>query len=182
MTGDDSINIWYVERDGVHWSDPKKLNSVINTDESYTSSPSFASDGTMYFNSRRDDGHGKGDMYCSKFENGQPTSPINLGQNVNTEDNEYGGCIAPDGSYLLFSRFTENPKGVDIYISFKKRDGSWTEACAMGDTIGLCKKARFPGISPDGKYVFFCATRDRDVKVYWVDASIIEKLKPDTMK
>jgi hypothetical protein len=57
-----------------------------------------------------------------------------------------------------------------------------TEPHAVGETIELCKKARFPRISPEGKQIFFCATRDRDVKVYWVSAAIIDELMPDDLR
>jgi len=179
--GSEFLNIWSVEKVDDGWADPEKLNSVINTEESDLS-PSFTNEGTMYFSSSQDGGYGKGDIYCSKIESGQFVEPENLGDAINTKDMEFGSRVAPDGSYLLFSRFIEEPKGVSIYVCFRKPDGSWTEAQEMGEIIELCRKARFPGISPDGKYMFFCATRDRDVKVYWVDAKIIDQFRPDELK
>jgi hypothetical protein len=31
-----------------------------------------------------------------------------------------------------------------------------------------------PSLSPDGKYLFFCACRD----IYWVSSEVIERLRP----
>jgi len=172
------MNIWYLEKTEHEWGIPQKLPAPVNSGKS-EASPSFTNDGMMYFCSARDGGFGKDDIYCSRFEHGQFVEPVNLGQAINTGEVEFGCCIAPDGSYLLFSRYIENPKGVSIYLSFKKPDGSWTVAQELSETIELCEKARFPGLSPDGKYLFFTATRDKDVKIYWVDARIIEELKPE---
>jgi len=36
----------------------------------------------------------------------------------------YGCYIAPDEDYLLFSRFTEEPEGVNLLVSFRKTDSS----------------------------------------------------------
>lgn len=46
----------------------------------------------------------------------------------------------------------------------------------------LFGKARFPGLPPDGKYLLFCAYANRDVKIYWADAKIIEESKPEELK
>lgn len=181
LAGEEFFNIWYVERHGNGWGNPQRLSSRINTDGS-EEGPSLSNNGSIYFSSHRVGGYGDSDIYCSKFQRWQFVDPANLGDGINTKDSEYGCCIAPDGSYLLYSRYTENPKSVSIHLCFKKPDGSWTEAQEMGEIIELCKKARFPGISPDGKYIFFCATKDRDVKVYWVDARVLNELKPDELK
>jgi len=136
----------------------------------------------MYFNSERNGGKGGSDIYFSKFEEGQFTEPENIGAAINTKDTEYAPCIAPDESYLIFSRYTENPKGVQLYISFHRSDGSWTKAEKMSKKNKLFERARFPGLSRDGKYLFFCAYANRDVEIYWVDAKIIEELKPKNLR
>jgi Tol biopolymer transport system component len=177
LAGEEFMNIWFIERLDSGWGKPKKMNAIINTDKG-ESSPSFTNEGSIYFNSGCDGGMGKADIYYSEYINGQFVEPRNLGEAINTINAEYGGCISPDESYIMFSRYTEDPNGVSIYISFRKSNGTWTKAQNMGDKIKLCKKGRFPGISPDGKYVFFCAYEDRDVEIYWVDAKIIDQFKP----
>ena len=39
-----------------------------------------------------------------------------------------------------------------------------------------------PTLSPDGKYFFFNTTRSGNWDIYWVDAKIIEDLKPKELK
>jgi len=41
---------------------------------------------------------------------------------------------------------------------------------------------KLPGLSYDNKYLFFNAFKNQDADVYWVDAKIIENLKPDELK
>ena len=177
----DNLHIWYVDKTNTGWSELVKMSQPINSVKS-ESNPDFTPEGTMYFDSKRSGGKGGSDIYLSKYAEGQFTEPENLGEAINTKDTEYAPCIAPDESYLVFSRFTENPKGVQLYISFCRPDGSWTKARKMSKRNKLFGKARFPGLSPDGKYLFFCAYANRDVEIYWVDAKIINELKPKELK
>lgn len=39
-----------------------------------------------------------------------------------------------------------------------------------------------PGLTSDGKYFFFLDNRDYVNQPYWVDAKIIEELKPEGLK
>jgi Tol biopolymer transport system component len=174
-------NIWAVELDRKEFAAPFKLDSVISSREHSERSPSFSSDGTIYFDRGQ---AGAIDIYRAKRTNGQYQEPEKLGAEINTDASEYAPCIAPDESFLIFSRFVDDASGksVKLYVSFKREDGSWTKAKCLGDKLPLCNRARFPGLSPDGKYLFFCAHKDGRPDVYWVDARIIEELEADTPK
>jgi hypothetical protein len=167
-------NLYYVERLSNGWGEPIKLGPAVNSNKG-TWSPFCGPDGSLYFDSKREDVKGTGDIYCSRFINGRFKEARCLGEGINTKHREFSPCVAPDESYILFTRYTSKPKGIQIYISFQKQDGTWNQAVSLGDKIDLCKKARFPNISPDGKYLFFCAYKDRDIEIYWVDAKIIEE-------
>ena len=98
---------------------------------------------------------------------------------INTEHDEYDLFIAPDESYLIFS--SDRPGGfgnVDLYISYKKGDGTWTEPKNMGRNINS-GGAVFPSVTDDGRFLFFQSRRGGNGDIYWVDAKIIEELKPD---
>jgi Tol biopolymer transport system component len=88
--------------------------------------------------------------------------------------------ISPDESYLIFCStrgLSEYDQG-DLFISFHKHDGSWTDPVTLGTTINTNQMERFSTLSPDGKYLFF--TRDTegyDEDVYWVSAKIIDDIK-----
>ncbi|MBN1363231.1 MAG: PD40 domain-containing protein [Syntrophaceae bacterium] len=80
--------------------------------------------------------------------------------------------IAPDESCLIFC------SNGDLYICFRKPDGSWTDRVNLGEPINSKERERFPVVSPDGKYLFFTRwTPDHDEDVFWVSAGIIGKLK-----
>jgi dipeptidyl aminopeptidase/acylaminoacyl peptidase len=96
---------------------------------------------------------------------------VNLGEQINTEKLEMTPFIAPDGSYLLFS------KEDDLYVSFLKKDGSWSAAIDMGPSINSDGLELCPVVSPDGKYLFFNSSRNGVISTYWVDAKIISEIK-----
>jgi Tol biopolymer transport system component len=69
----------------------------------------------------------------------------------------------------------------DLYISFKKEDGSWTKLKNMGNKINSPETDYCPMLSPDGKYFFFTSKRSGNGDIYWVDAKIIDDfLKKET--
>ena len=50
----------------------------------------------------------------------------------------------------------------------------------MGPSVNTWAQERFPGLSPDGKYLFFTRwTAECDHDVYWVSAAVIEELISD---
>jgi hypothetical protein len=159
-------DIWYVERTGTgDWSDPKNIGPPVNSDvdEYYVS---LTKNGTIYFASNRAGGLGSFDIYRSEFVNGQYGKPENLGDAINTEYLEHDPFIAPDESYLLFT-CVDRPGGFgtgDLYISIRRKDGSWTKSKNLGKGFNTSGYDFCPIVSPDGKYFFF--TRHGDI--YWV--------------
>jgi hypothetical protein len=80
----------------------------------------------------------------------------------------------------------------DLYISFRYNDGSWTTPKNMGRKINSDAKEGYPYVTVDGKYLFFYSTRvsalnerripDGPGNVYWIDAKMIQELKPNGLK
>ena len=66
----------------------------------------------------------------------------------------------------------------NLYISFKDSNGEWTKSINMNQSIDFSEHAAIPHVSFDGKYLFFSSRGD----IYWVDARIIEELKPKELK
>ncbi len=163
------------------WGVPFNIGEKINSQgvEGY---PSVSRDGTLYFYSVREDTFGNADLYFSKVKDGEYAAPLNLGPTVNTEYNEYNPSISPDGSYLIFNS-SDRPgilgRGHDLFISFRNKDGSWSRAINMGEEINSPQSDYSAIISADGKYIFFSSSRSGNIDIYWVDAQIIENLKPE---
>ena len=162
-------NIWFVKRMGTGWGAPQPLSIEINSYNLHWQ-VSINNNMDLYFTSRNSAGD---DIYFSRYLDGQYVTPVKLGDTVNTVDlDETTPFIAPDGSYLIFSRIRDNGNGpIRLYISYADSDGGWTEAVLIEPIrYGLC-----PLVSPDGLYLFFLSS-PRNVS--WMSTGFIEQLKP----
>jgi len=162
--------IWYVDRTGEGWSEPELVNAAVN-DYPHHWHFSVDAEHSIYFGSSVPDGLGEGDIYSAKLVDGTWQKPENLGAPVNTGESEGMPFIAPDGSYLLFSR------NYDLYISYRTEDGGWCEPVKLEAPINSPSLEICPMVSSDGKYMFFLSQRGGESHIWWVDAGFIEKLK-----
>lgn len=165
------------------WDQFHRLGTIINS-EYHERSPSVTLDGTLYFYSDRDGGMGGVDIYRSLLKDGHYIGPENLGNRVNSEHNEYNPFISPDESYLLFNS-NDRPDSHgshDIYISFRKNDGSWTEVKNLGDIVNSIASESKPYVSPDGRFLFFSSSRNKNFEIFWVTTQVIEELKTEMLK
>jgi ankyrin repeat protein len=176
-------DIWFLEKNSHGWSDLINPGAPLNSDK-FELGPSISSDGTVYFySSNIEGGYGAVDIYRSKFTNGRYEKPENLGDSINAESMDVAPYIAPDESYLLFSSFRSDGYGdFDIYVSYKKEDGTWTKAKNLGEKINTPSRESTSVVSPDGKFLFFMSRRNGIGEFFWVDAKVIEDLKPDELK
>ncbi|MDH4196240.1 MAG: hypothetical protein OEW05_02410, partial [Candidatus Aminicenantes bacterium] len=196
----DHMDIWVVHRTEGGWSEPKNIGSPVNS-EQHESWASLAENGNLYF--FRDSGGGARavggavvrrpsdgtppvvDIYCSKFIDGRYTAPEKLGPEVNSDAVDLDPTVAPDESYLVFH--SNRPGGfgqMDLYISFRNGDGSWTPAVNMGDKINSAGNEASGRVSADGAYFFFNKgdLRTRTSGRYWVSAKIFEELRKSAVK
>lgn len=171
-------DIWYVSREGAGWSEAKRLNDRVNTGAN-EASPSVSENGTVYFQSDREGGMGKDDLYSSRCTRGRYQPPENLGSTINSESWEDYPFIAPDESYIVFcASDREDGFGYgDLYVSWQEEDGTWGDPIHLGEGINSASDDRFPAVSPDGEYLFFVSERSGNSEIYWVDASAVEKTK-----
>ena len=102
---------------------------------------------------------GRADIYVSRFVNGHFETPQNLGDLVNTSENEYEPFIAPDESYLIYMATPNNLQNTDFYISFYS-SGHWTKAKKMPPHINSSTTEWGGKMTPDGKYFFFGSSRN----------------------
>jgi hypothetical protein len=171
------VDIWYVNKMDSAWSEPINAGVNINTsgNEYYIS---FTKDGTMYFSSN---GHSiekedteNYDIYYATIKEGIYQKPVALGAAINTQAYEADVFIAPDESYIIFCSVRDEGVGRgDLYISFKKADGTWTKAVNMGKEINTPHYEYCPFVSKDGKYLFYTSNQD----IYWVSTEVINEIK-----
>jgi hypothetical protein len=70
----------------------------------------------------------------------------------------------------------------DLYVTFRTENGSWSDPVHMGGDINSEASENRPYVSPDGKYFFYTSSVRGNRDIYWVDARILQKLKPDEIK
>jgi len=175
-------NLWFTEKTADGWTKPKPISDPINT-KYHDSYPCLAKNLNLYFFSRKPGGFGDSDMYMSEFKNGKYQSPVNLGGRLNTKYDEWDTYTAPDESYMIYCSTMPGGLGEDdLYITYKQNDGTWSFPVHMGDKINSKKSDNRPYVSPDGRYFFYASTITGKRDIYWVDAKIIEELKPDKLK
>ena len=188
---------WFVDRTPSGWSEPHPLAPPISnrrltsfsmsTDGSLLcvlEDPGAKSAGTAVYRIRR-----TGDGFAAPEPMGVvPTDTTQL---------VAAPAFSPDGSTCVFT--TRGDSGLALMVSFRRKDGAWTAPLALGNDVNAPRQTKFPGFSPDGRYLFFVTDRSCPRRnppglwknhafdgphwappcdVYWVDAKAIEALRP----
>jgi hypothetical protein len=149
-----------VVKTGNRWSKPIHLDEPINTiyDEYY---PTITDNGIMYFGSERPGGKGGCDIYKSTFINGKFQQPENLGDSINTADNEYEPFISPDESYLIYMATRPNGlRNADLFVSYNI-NRQWTKAEKLPTPFNSVATEWSPKVTRDGKHFFFGSARNK---------------------
>ena len=172
------IDLWRAVKVSNGWAQPERLGPPVNSNR-FDSWPSLSQSETLYFFSSREGGFGKTDLYRSILHKGEYTEVENLGNTINSKFNDHDPYIAPHESFLLWC--SDRPGGFgknDLYISYQKQDNTWSPPKNMGDKINSAADDTRPYVTPDGEYLFFNSNKPGNRDIYWVDAKIIEHLKP----
>lgn len=162
--------IWYADRAAGGWSEPKPLDPNVNSVDKHWE---FSLDrkGSVYFAGQGADSRGLGDIYVSRHVDGKYQKPVNVGEPINSSGQETTPFIAPNGSYLVFSR------QYDLWVSFRGEGGAWAEPVNLGPEVNSPSIELCPIVTADGKYLFFLSQRGGESHAYWVRADVIEKLR-----
>jgi Tol biopolymer transport system component len=173
------MDIWMVERTlDASWSTPVRLPEPVNS-AAEDGSPCVTSNGTLYFKSLRGGGTGGSWLYRAVPNGGAYTTVESLGNSVRTASAESEPYVSPDERYLIFISKTR-PGGIggwDLWISFHEKGGSWSEPSNLGPDINTVDDEYGPRVTPDGQYLFFTRERrGRTMDIYWVSASVIDRL------
>ncbi|AKS42659.1 PD40 domain-containing protein [Wenzhouxiangella marina] len=169
----------YMERRGAGWSEIRELGGAFADFRIMRLTASAR--GTWYFDEAGTDGDGV--IRYSRLVDGVREAPRVAGATINSGTWLAHPFIAPDESYLLFDGRREGGFGSsDIYVSFRGPDGAWGEVINLGEEINTPAWEAAASVTPDGKYLFFNrnmgADDYSDVDILWVDAGVIEALRP----
>jgi outer membrane protein OmpA-like peptidoglycan-associated protein len=109
-----SIKLYHCKKEGEHWSSPKLL--PFNMDRYSTGHPSLSADGKrLYFISDRPGGFGGTDIYYAERNGESWNEPVNLGNTINTPENEMSPFIANNNSFYFASKGHAGLGGLDIF-------------------------------------------------------------------
>jgi Putative Ig domain/Secretion system C-terminal sorting domain len=159
----------YSEKQGTNWSDPISLGNPPNS-EVYQYHPCIVGDTSIYFSSNA------GDIIRCQYDNGAYQDRFILPVPVNHIGAQTWGdpYVSVDESYMLLKSIREEGYGQnDLYISYKKPDGTWTNPKNLGNIINTAGNETSGDITPDGLYM----TYGRNNDLYWVSTSFIDSLK-----
>jgi hypothetical protein len=165
----------YRERTSSGWSEVKSLGAPFDSIPIMRLTTS--SKGTYYFDTSPfyDKSSRVGTISYSRLIDGIHEKPRTL--DIDLETRKFHPFVAPDESYLIWDA-QENGK-LDMYISFRQKDGSWGDAINLGDNINTELSEGSGSVTSDGKYFFFTRFLSNGEKnTMWVDAGFIEALSP----
>jgi predicted alpha/beta superfamily hydrolase len=165
-----TTELWYAGRTGDGWSE-MQYHGPGNR-------PSLSRSNNLYYIDRSNEDD-RGVIVTQDLIGGDYGESRIMGGGINTPSYEAHPCIAADESYLLLD--SNRPGGYgqgDLYVCFRKEDGTWGDAINLGSDINTARYEAYSSRSPDGKYLFFSSNRDGNFDLYWVDLKFLEKSKP----
>lgn len=195
-------DIWVTERTAGGWSEPVTLGAPVNSDDAECY-PSVTRDGTIYFTRSREKEKVSA-IWRSRLIEGRYQAPEKLPSAVNASHNVFNAFIAPDESYILtcVAGKKDNLGEADYYVVFRTPDDQWSEPINLGPAFNSPNDSAVSiSVSPDMKILFFASSRRNPLPsgarwtyksliemrtapgngnsdIYWVDAEVIEKLRP----
>lgn len=155
-------NIYYSTFDGEGWSPLKDFGSDVNTKYWESHACLSLDQNTLIFVSDRPGGYGGRDIYrCVKLPNGTWSKALNMGPVINTEYDEDGAFIHPDGKTFYFtSNGHKTMGGFDIMYATLDESNQFSNVSNMGYPINTTDDDVFYVTSPDGKRGYFSSVKE----------------------
>ena len=155
-----NCDIFYSNKVNGEWGDIKSFNKEISPLYSWESQPSVSSDGNyIVFASDRDGGYGGIDLYgIEKNSDGKWSKPKNLGDMINSTNNEKSPFLHTDNNTLFFASDNfPSLGGYDIFYSRKDSLKNWQEPVNIGYPINSSLNEISLFVSTDGNKAFFAS-------------------------
>lgn len=156
-------SLWRMKKINDLWSQPEILFD-IGADSVWEFHPTIISDGSIYF-CYWDAKNQTGDIYVSHYVSNRYSDPIKIGNPISSDYSDVDPFVSPDESYMIFA--SNRPGGYgdhDQYISFKDKDGTWSNLKNLGTKFNTKESDYDMDISPDGKYIFVYLKSS----IYWM--------------
>jgi hypothetical protein len=151
------------------WGEAVNLGPKVNG-PSFDAFSCVSPDGLeLYFQSNRPGGLGGFDIYVSRRATAKDPwgDPENLGPVVNSEYDDVGLCLSPDGLLLFFQDLggaVPRPGGYgrgDMWMTRRAGLSSpWGPPVNLGPNVNGPNFQSFPRVSPDGSLLYYCTDTD----------------------
>jgi hypothetical protein len=157
--------VWILTRSGNDWTAPHLVGTSIGGARPFYIT--MTRSGSLYFSCVDRDG-----IYRSEFKEGKYSPAERLPDEINYLERVSHPFIAPGEDFIIVDARNEAANhGGDLYISFRKKDGTWTKAVNMGEKINSSAYEMCPS-----------GLQGQKTDIYWVSSKIIEELRPKELK
>lgn len=148
------------------WGDIKNLGEKVNSSH-WDSHPTLShGEDTLYFASDRMGGFGMADIYFTyRDEEGNWTTPKNMGPVINTSNNDVSPFYHPVFDVLYFSSAGQ-PSGFgafDIYKTQKNVNHLWEDPVCTGPSVNHRGSEMYFTLDPQTNLMFFARSAGRDL-------------------
>lgn len=175
-----SCDLYISKKVGEEWTTPENLGSSVNT-PFWEAQPSLSNDGRiLYFSSDRQGGYGRKDLWVSELkENNTWTKAINLGDVINTANDEISPFVHANGHTLFFASDGHlGMGGLDLFMT-ESKIGIYSKPENLGFPINTHEDQVALFISADGSKGYYSSDVKPDIKLFQFDipAKLSEKFK-----
>ena len=154
---------WISQRQGSNWGSPARFLQSF-----HVHSLNATTAGNYYMSSNPAGCLGQRDI-CKLIIENSDTSLAGLGLPVNSAANEGDFFIAHDESFMIVMSNRSGGFGItDLYISYKKSDGTWTNPKNLGPSVNTATDDFGPYVTADNKYLFYESGYSGPSSIYWV--------------
>jgi hypothetical protein len=160
--GDNGGDIFFSTFDGKDWTPLQEFGSDVNS-KYFESHACLNVDGSiLFFTSDRPGGLGGRDIYrCIKLPNGKWSKALNVGPSINSEYDEDGAFMHPDGTTFFFaSKGNKTMGGFDIMYATLNEDNQFVDVTNIGYPINTTDDDVFYVTSPDAKRSYFTSAKE----------------------
>jgi hypothetical protein len=142
------------------WSEPVNLGLPINSPNGEESFRTTVDGRMAVWSSNRPGSYGNNDIWYSFWDSvsGSWSEPQNCGPNVNTDLQDLGPCLSPDGKQLYCVEFARSGGngGWEIWVStWNSVNHEWGVLENLGPIINSTGAEWSPFVSPDGYKLYF---------------------------
>lgn len=138
---------------------PPKANSGM---------PAISPDGrTLVFTSDMAGGHGKNDLYMSRWGSSGWSDPVNLGDEINTKGTETAPYFHRSGKLFFASNGRRDSKGLDIYYTTLNSDGTFEPPKRLDDGINSAVDDYGIWYSDDERWGYVCSNRQGRERLFF---------------